>query len=149
MPEADPAQSETQSRRRPFGVTLLSGLVLTFAAINLVRMSQALIRWQFLEDLLPFAPIYLVITGLVWGVLGLITAVTIFWGWKRSPYLAAGLFFGYSVYYWMDRIFLPGYPGKNGSWPFLLLINCGLGLWGSWILTRPKARKYFEGPHGK
>jgi hypothetical protein len=149
IPEPGLANSETQARRRPSGVTLLSGLVLTFAAINLVRMSQAVIRWQFLEDLLPIAPIYLVITGLAWGVFGLITAVMIFWGKRSAPWLAAGLYFGYSGYYWIDRIFMPGYPGKNGSWPFLLMVNCGLGLWGCWILTRPKARKFFEGLHGK
>jgi hypothetical protein len=133
-----------QIKRRPFGVTVLTGLVLTLAVINLVRMTQAVLLWEFLKDLLPFTPLYLVLNGSFWGLTGLIVAVLVWSGWKKTPQLTLAYFGLFSLLLWLDRLFMPGYPGRNSNWPFVIGINIILFAWSVWFLLKSKARKYFE-----
>jgi len=112
--------------------------------MNIIRLSQSLANWEFLSLLLPFHPIYLAVTGLVWGALALLVALRLWQGkaWARG----FSLFFIIlnSGYFWVERIFLPGYPGRNTNWPFSIGLNLILILFSVWILNRPQAKQFFE-----
>lgn len=133
--------------RRPFSIKLLFGLVSIVTMVNLVRVVLTLQRWQFLDDLLPMSPAYLVICGLVWCLAGL----PLLWGlwrgevWAPRATLLASL--AYSLYYWVDRLLTPGYTGRNFNWPFALGMNLVILLWSFWVLSRPKAGYYFGEMH--
>ena len=53
---------------RPFGVTLLALGVLSISVLNLVRLVLVISRWQFLSSLPGVSPLYIALTGLIWGV---------------------------------------------------------------------------------
>jgi H+/Cl- antiporter ClcA len=144
MDRRSPQQSARNRSRRPFVVTLLSGLVLILAGINLVRTIQALSAWDFLDEVLPFSPLYLVVTGLIWGLAGVVTAWWLWRGLQGAHWFTLVFLLLYSLYYWMDRVLMPGYAGRNNNWPFVAGSNLLLLVWSVWTFIRPKVRNFFE-----
>lgn len=130
--------------KRPLSVSLLCGVVLIVAVMNLVRLGQSLAEWSLLETLLPVSPAYLAVTGLVWGALGLLATWRLWQGQIWARWFGLGFIISFSVYYWVDRLFLPGYPGRNSNWLFSAVMNFLLIAVSVWILARPKAKQFFE-----
>ena len=129
--------------RRPASVTLLAGLVLMVAMVYLTRLFQAILEWELLSDLLPISPAYLAVSGLVWGVVFTCLA----WGTWRGRIWALRwswwALLAFSLYYWLDRLFMASYPGRNTNWPFSLGANLLVLAWSRWVLSRPKTRSFF------
>ncbi len=127
---------------RPFSVTLLTLGVLTIAIVNVIRFVLTIVQWEFLNDILPISPVYLVLSGFVWSL----TLPPLAWGlWRGYPWaprltLLASL--AYTLYYWLDRLLLTtNYGGQN--WPFVIVFNIILLSSIYWILSRRKARAFF------
>ena len=123
---------------------MLCGVVLIVAVMNLARLTQSLVSWKFLEKLLPVSPAYLAVTGLVWGTLGLLAAWRLWQGQVWARWFGLAFIVSFSIYYWVDRLFLPGYPGRNSNWQFSAVMNFLLIALSVWILVRPKAKRFFE-----
>jgi hypothetical protein len=133
--------------RRPLGVTLFALLVLTFAVLNLLRLLQTIQNWDFLADLLNISPAYLLLSGLIWTVVGFPLALGIWRGWRLAYYLSPVILLSYSLYFWADRLLLSGYPERQQNWPFVAALNLIIIVWSLWVLTRPKAMAYFGELH--
>jgi hypothetical protein len=129
--------------RRPFSVTLLVLLVLIVAVFNLIRMLQTLTGWEFLTELMQISPVYLAASGLIWGVAGLLLAIWTWLGARRASRLIRLAIPMYSLYYWLDRLFLSGYPERNVNWPFSAGVNLLIFLWSYWILSRKRVKIFF------
>jgi hypothetical protein len=135
--------------RRPLSVSLLAWMVFIVTILNIFRLGLALYNWEFLTELLssavtfPIFPAYLVATGLFWGVIGLPLAWSIWRGKKWAPCLFLAELLAYSVYYWADRVFLPGYPQRNSDWTFAVGLNLLILVLSSWIMTRQKTKDFF------
>jgi uncharacterized membrane protein len=136
---------ETKRISRPFGVTLLAVVVLVIAMLHLIRFYLGIRKWDLLNSLLPFSPAYLILSGLIWGIIGLV----LFWGlWYGSSWASFYTLVGqvaFSVYYWLDRIFMPGYAERNLNWIFVIGINLSILGYSIWLLTRSKTKKFFGG----
>lgn len=138
--------SNQQSKKRPAGVTLLAGGVLILVGFNLVRMVQAIKQWSFLSSLPSVHPWYQVLTGLVWSVVFLPLFFRLWNGWRKTPLLTFLTMIAYTVYAWLDRIFLAKQVANLSSvsnWPFIVGLTIILLLLSVWILTRRKARAFF------
>ncbi len=144
MSQSESAMAQQKKKRRPLSVTVMSGLVLTLAAVYLVRMDQAIVDWKFLASLLSFSPAYLVATGLFWGATSLVTALLLWLGWPGARRLVPIYLIAFSVYYWIDRLFLSGYPEQNINWPFSAGIDLIVIALGVWVLNRPEVRYFLE-----
>ena len=132
---------------RPFGVTLLSITVLLTSILYFSRFYEAVRDWDFMVMLLPFSPLYLVLSGLIWGLIGL----SLFWGLWRGLFWAprftiAGLL-AFLLYFWMDRLLMPAYPGRNSNGLFWLGVSIFLLGYCLLVLTRSKAKLFFGGVH--
>jgi hypothetical protein len=134
------------SAPRPLSVTLLALGVLTIAGYNLIRFFQAVQLWDFLEKFPGVTPLYLVLSGLVWGASGLALA----WGlWRGRSWARrfTGIFaLAYTLYYWIDRLWISN-PGLTANLPFSAGLNLALLSLTAWILTRPGARSFFGAMH--
>jgi hypothetical protein len=129
--------------RRPNGVTLFALLVLTFAVLNLLRLVQAVQKWDLLAVYLPISPAYLLLIGLLWTVVGFPLAWGLWRGWRLAYYLSPVVLLGYTLYVWADRLLLSGYSERQENWPFVAALNILILAWSLWVLTRPRARAYF------
>ena len=133
---------------RPFYVTLIIfGVLLFIVAPNLIRMVQAIIDWQFLANLLPISPLYLVMTGAIWGIGGLIVSVGLWRGWPRMRSIALWCGAAYVLYYWIDRLLLRSSSLGKSNETFVIaasIIFVGLMVF---ALTRPRVKLYFGETH--
>jgi uncharacterized membrane protein (DUF2068 family) len=142
------AQETTQSpisilHSRPASVTLLALGVLIISGINLLRFVQAIRQWDFLSEMLSISPFYLAATGLFWGSLWLVAAWGLWRGRRWAPSLTIIASLAYTLYYWLDRLLLASdSPGIN--WPFTTALNAALLFLTAWILTRSKAKAFFQ-----
>jgi len=140
--------SSAPTASRPWSVTLLALAVLSIATLNLLRCWQAFAQRHFLSELLSISPMYLALSGLFWGLMGL----PLFWSlWKGknwAPRLALSASVAYSLYYWVDRLLLK-MGVTYGNIPFTLIANLAiLGLI-YWILSRKKAITFFGVLHDR
>lgn len=133
---------------RPFSVTLLVILVLIVSASHLIRMVQTLTNWETQTGLMRISPVYLAVSGFFWGVMGLLLALGIWLGTRHAPTLIRFAIPVYSLYYWLDRIFLSGYPERNVNWPFSAVINLLILVWSFWILSRKRVKIFFGETNG-
>jgi hypothetical protein len=116
--------------------------VLIFSGLHLLRFARAVALWGFLAELLPISPLYLALSGLVWGLAGLILTCGLWQGrrWASRATLPAVL--AYSLYYWLDRMIL--FPqGGSLNWPFDTALNIILLIVIAWILSRRNSKVYF------
>ena len=128
---------------RPFSVTVVAVVVLYVAATNLLRAVQSALNWDVLVGLLTFSPAYLTVSGLAWGISG----AWLVWGlWRgRAWARRASVFFflAYSIYFWIDRLLLPGSAIRNNNWAFQVCSQIVVLSYLVWIMSRKRTRQYF------
>lgn len=92
---------------RPFSVTVLLGLVLTFTALQALRLWAALTNWVLLAELpLHVPPAYFAVSGLVWALAGGWMAAGL---WVPKPWARRWMLIGtvgYTAFHWLDKAFL-------------------------------------------
>jgi LPXTG-motif cell wall-anchored protein len=137
----------SEKPRRFTSVTLLTLVVLFFAAFYLIRFFNALMQWNYLSGLLPFSPVYLVFTGLVWGVAGLVLVWCLWLGKSWTRWLFWLVFLAYAAWFWLDRWLMPGDLSRNANWLFWLGFDLLFTLASLWILYRKKAVFFFGRSH--
>jgi hypothetical protein len=128
---------------RPFGVTLLALLVLSLAVLKLIRLALGLQSWEFLSELLPINLIYLVLSGLVWSVVGVILAAALWLGASWAPRFTRLAALVYTIYYWVEFVFLVEIGGRQQNWVYLLFVNVVLLVWIFGVLSRSRSKVYF------
>ena len=131
---------------RPASVTYLAVGVLLTAGFNLLRFWNAFREYEFLSGLLPFSPLYLVLGGLFWGLTGLVLFFGLWLGKQWAPTLTRIAAIVYTLYFWLDRIFLTS-AGIGVNWLFVLIINIIILALVFLILNRNNARRYFGDIH--
>ncbi len=137
-------ETQTRNPKRPLSVTLLAIGVLTIAVLNLTRLLSAIRFWPFLQEILPFSALYLILTGLIWAGFGLPLFWGIWYGLSWAPGFARIAAVAYLIYYWLDRLLLTNHSGREANLPFTV----GFSLIGMaliyWILSRRKATMFFR-----
>lgn len=128
---------------RPYLVTLLAIGVLTLAMVGLVRFGQALSLWEFLNSL-DVSPVYLVISGLLIGLAGLLAV----WGLWRGAYWSARYTIGYVsavfLFYWVDRIFLGQSAIAKLNTPFSIGVTVIILAYTWFALFNTDSKSYFQ-----
>jgi hypothetical protein len=94
-----------------------------FALSGWVRMGYAIQNWYWLNSsgIRP-GPLYLIISGGIWGLVGLAALVWIVfhWPWYRLAGLGTALFF--ALTYWIDRLFIATGGGGNTLFAAILTL---------------------------
>ncbi|NIM93114.1 MAG: hypothetical protein GTO18_05315 [Anaerolineales bacterium] len=130
-----------KSKSRPRSVTWLAVGVLIFSAVFIIRMAVSLT----LPDLpLAVPKWYLTLTGLIWGIAGLVGAYGLYSGRSWAPwYLRIGSLV-FVIWYWADRMFLVQSEYERGSLLAAAFVTIAGLIIIFWILSRPGSRMYFQ-----
>ena len=120
--------------RRPFPLKLIFWVFALWVALGWLRFGQALGETDLILSLIgPGLYIYLLLAGLIWGLLGL----PVLWGLLRrahwTPLLLQVAAVVYPALYWVERLLLWRDPFAQRNWPFMLLLTVawfGLVFWG-------------------
>ena len=142
-----------QPASRPASVTILALGVLIITTINLTRLVLSILNWDFLVSWPGVSPLYMILTGLIWTLIGSL----LLWGlWKArnwAPRLMLAVALTYALYYWLDQVFLRDHPvsGAAGAQRILLPVNWQFAAgatviclaYTAWTLNRSKVKAYF------
>lgn len=129
--------------RRPASVTFLAVLVLTIGGLNLIRVAQTLLQWSFLEELLPISPAYFALTGLIWGLLGLVLIWGLWRGETWVPKLLRVSSLIYVIYIWVDRLLVRHPSSRSVNELFSALLTVSVLVIIFLILSRRNVKVYF------
>jgi hypothetical protein len=131
--------------------------VLFITGLNWLRFILAISRWQFLSSLPGVSPLYIVLTGLIWGIVGLPLFWSLWRGLSWAPRLVQAIMLTYAAYYWLDKVFLAERlalsPQESVSaflplnWPFTITITALIFLVTVWVLSRPDTKAFFGERH--
>ncbi|MBN2045753.1 MAG: hypothetical protein JW757_12075 [Anaerolineales bacterium] len=134
--------------KRPWLVLLLFVLTLVFTISGLARVWNGIQYFNFLDELpIPVSPWYLVISGVIWGSFGLVTAVLVWWGSNLARRMMISGTIVYSVFYWLEQLFLMSSPLRKSNWPFLTLVTLTIGSIVILSFRHPRVREFFGGRH--
>jgi uncharacterized membrane protein len=136
---------ERESTKRPFVATILIIVVLIFTSLNIIRTITSLQSWSFLESLpLQIPVIYLIISGLIWALLGFFLLISYVLKKKWTLPLSTIMFIGYPTYYWIDRLFISKRTINDHQWRFALALTLLSMILGFWISNDSKTKNYFN-----
>ncbi len=128
-------------RRRPWVVTFISLLVLTFSIVQFSGLSV----WVRLPELgLTVPGWYLPARSLAFGAAGLVGAVGMFMGKTWSPRLLRVLTLLYLAWFWVDRLLIRSSTMSRQDLPFYGTLACLGSLLVLWLLGWKQVKAYAE-----
>ena len=136
-------EDKAEKPGRPFSVTLLALGVLTLGGLNLVRFIQSILHWGFLSRLLPFSPLYVALSGLIWAIAGFALAWGLWRGRIWAPQASRWATLVYLLYTWLNRLLYANPASRNTDLPFIAVLNLLLVAFIFWVLSRRKAKDFF------
>ena len=107
--------------QRPFSVTLLLWMVLSLSAWGAIRSFAALRWWDVLHEFhARLSPLYLLVTGIFWGIAGVVLLWSLWSGkaWSRLALLASILL--WLAQYWIERLF---FQSPRANLPFAVVLS--------------------------
>lgn len=128
---------------RPFAVTLYAAGVCAVSAFYLIRFYNTLVQWEYLSGLLPFSPAYLLVTGIAWGLVGLMLAWSLWRGWYRVRRMFWVLFLAHGIYFWSERILITVNPDSRANDIFWAVSFCCLIVISVWVMHHHSSNAFF------
>lgn len=136
-------------KHRPFSVTLLGLGVLTIAMLHLLRMILTQMQYEFLARLLPITPLYLILSGAAWSVVGILLFVGLFFGREWAPLFTRLAALAFSASLWVERLLLANPQVQSANLGFAIGANLVLVVLVFWVTLRGKARLFFGAGNGR
>jgi hypothetical protein len=135
---------KTSRSQRPLSVTLVALIVLFITLLHLIRLFRAIYLWDFLADLPGISPLYLILTGLIWSLIGLPLGWWIWRGHPRSLKITRIVALAYTMYYWLDRILVAEGSVERPNDAFVAGLNVMLLAFIFWTLSRPQIIRFLH-----
>jgi hypothetical protein len=130
--------------KRPFTFTILAIGLLILAVEGLLRTWQAIELWELLtHTLLSRDPLYLVISGIIQALIGLILALGVWFGWRWSWWGTLYITVLGTIYVWIDRLFIAELSNPQ-RYPFYIMLSIIVVAYVAWVLFHPTGKKYFH-----
>jgi hypothetical protein len=132
--------SPSSGKKRSFSITLLAIFFLAASILGWVRVAQTISQWNYLRSLPLSIPVwFLLVTGLIDGVIGLLAIAILWLRIPRSRYWVMAAASLYAVLYWGGKVLFSAARSTGKNIPFevlvtfLLLIYTWMALW--WTKT--------------
>jgi hypothetical protein len=137
----------TDEAQKPLEISwelaLLILLYLLTAAAGFQRLFSAIQTWSFLTSVLPFSPAYLVASGSLWVILGLIAACWLCFNLKQTVTVLIISQLLITTTYWIERLFFFQNDPARANLPFALLMTMILMGFTAVVIFSPNQKKRF------
>jgi len=137
-------QPELVVVHRPFSVTLLATMGLSIVGFSLVRLIQTINQWEFLLSLRAFLPVYLSLSGIVWGSISLAIVWGLWNGKNWAPNATRFACVAWLIYYWADTILVSDPAGRNMNQFFIFCVQFAFLAFVFVTLASPKVKHFFR-----
>jgi hypothetical protein len=103
--------------RKRVSWTLLAGYAV-LSAYGWIRLVASINDWYWLDTIAGIrpGPLYLVITGGLWGLIGLAALVWVFLALPRYREAGTAAALLFALTYWIDRLFITQYGKDSNLW---------------------------------
>ncbi len=129
--------------KRPFTLTILAIGLLIWAVGGFLQTWLAIDLWELLtHTLLGGDPLYLVISGIIQALLGLILALGVWFGWRWSWWGTLCITILDTIYVWIDRLFIAELSNPR-RYPLYIMLSIIVIAYVAWVLLHPTGKKYF------
>lgn len=132
------------SPKRPFAVTSLIALVLTFTGTQLLRVWVAARNYGFYSSLpLRVHPLFIIASGIIWAALAFWLARGL---WRRAAWAPNAAKYGTAAYFafgWLDRWLLQAPGPQQANWPFEIIANVLILAGVFSIFALPRVQAFF------
>jgi hypothetical protein len=136
-----------KAAKRTFELKMLVVGMLVAAFFGFLRFQQTLRYWDLLLRMQAEpGPVYMAVSGLLWGLVGIFTAGVLWLGrpWAaRAGRIAAVVIAGS---YWGERLLLYRSPASQANALFAALITVVLVAFAFGVLALPRQRRFFARP---
>lgn len=134
--------------KRPWPVFILVALLLFFTISQFVRFGQTLAWWPFLSSLpIRVPPLYLALTGLVWGIFGEVAVYRVWLGKPKARQTVRYLTLAYALVFWLEQFLLMDDPLRKTNWAFSAAVIAFFALFIFSILAQDSVRHFFGEPY--
>ena len=107
--------------QRPFSVTVLLWMVLSLSAWGVIRSFAALRWWDVLDEFnARLSPLYLLMTGIIWGIAGVVLLWSLWNGKARSRMAIVASILLWLAQYWIERLF---FQLPRANLPFAVVVS--------------------------
>ncbi len=114
---------QTRSKRSVV-LIILSVVTLSISVLGWLRLLVAIDDWDYLGEVAPAVlPVYLAISGMIWAVIGMVSAVGIWFRKRWALILLTCAVASFTVWYWMDKLLLSANPEAISNWAFSLVLT--------------------------
>ena len=115
--------SQTHPKRSAI-LIILSIVTLSISLLGWLRLFVAIGDWNYLGEVAPAVlPVYLAISGMIWAVIGMVSAVGIWFRKRWSLILLACAVASFTIWYWMDKLLLSANPEAVSNLAFSLVLT--------------------------
>jgi hypothetical protein len=130
--------------KRPWLVFIQSVAILLFTGVSWLRFGLAVSLFGFLNGLpLAVSPIYQIVSGLVWGVAGLMVSLWLWKGHRKAPTAFRILVVTFALYYWVDQLLVMTSEIRQTNWLFSAVITIMLVLLVFFSFRPAAVKEYF------
>lgn len=130
--------------KRPLFVTCLAALVLILTATQLLRACIVLGDLAFYSETLGAGyPLFFIVSGLVWGGLGLWLALALWRGRSWVPKSAKWGMLAFFAFGWFDRLVLQANGPQRVNWPFQFVVTTALLVVVFASFSLPQSKAFF------
>jgi hypothetical protein len=113
--------------RRSAVLIILAGVTLAISLVGWLRLLVAIGGWNYLGEIAPAVlPVYLAISGMIWALIGMVSAVGIWFRKRWAVILLGCAVISFTVWYWLDRLVLSANPDSNANILFSLVFTAGI-----------------------
>ena len=110
--------------KRSAVLIILSVVTLAVSLLGWLRLLVAVGGWDYLGEIAPAVlPVYLAISGMIWALIGMVSAVGIWFRKRWALILLACAVASFTIWYWMDKLLLSANPEANSNWGFSLVLT--------------------------
>lgn len=122
-------------------------LILLVGALDgFLRLQAAVYAWKVLTDIgIDPGPLYLAVTGGVWGLVLLAAAVGLFFRQRWAPRFTRVTVVVLALAYWIDRLAFSHSADTQVNWPFTLAATLILLAFVFSVLALDRQKMFFEG----
>lgn len=94
------------------------------SAAGWLRFSLSIATWDTLQQVgIQPGPLYLTISGLLWGACGLLCALALWFNWRAARQFGVWGTVIFFVSYWADRLFFTQAAPSQSNWAFALILS--------------------------
>ncbi len=131
---------------RTFELWVLVLVLLAGALEGFLRLQAAVYTWSMLAVIgITPGPLYLAISGAIWGLALLVAAAGLFFRQRWAPGYARIAAAVLALAYWIDRLAFTRSADAQANWPFMAGVTVFILAFLFSVLSLDRQKRFFEG----